>query len=176
MVCRKGIRSAAAALPTCVNDGGNLEARTRLAFANTLGGYAMVCSGCCGCHGTEHGMSAHHHDLPHGAGLIMIASAYHTHMIEAHVADDRYVQMARLMGADDDAVAARGPMAFVDELERLKRDCGVDGLAMSEWGICREELPAIAENAITTNDALFEHDPAQLSVADVTAILEASWR
>lgn len=176
MVCREGIRNAAAALPVCVNDGGNLEARTQLAFANTLGGYAMVCSGCCGCHGTEHGMSAHHHDLPHGAGLIMIASAYHAHMIEAHVADDRYVQMARLMGADDAAVAERGPMAFVDELERLKRDCGVDGLAMSDWGICREELPAIAENAITTNDALFEHDPSPLSVADVTAILEASWR
>ncbi len=176
MVCREGIRNAAAALPVCVNDGGNLEARTQLAFANMLGGYAMVCSGCCGCHGTEHGMSAHHHDLPHGAGLIMIASAYHAHMIEAHVADDRYVQMARLMGADDAAVAERGPMAFVDELERLKRDCGVDGLAMSEWGIYREELPAIAENAITTNDALFEHDPSPLSVADVTAILEASWR
>ena len=47
---------------------------------------------------------------------------------------------------------------------------------MSEWGIYREELPAIAENAITTNDALFEHDPSPLSVADVTAILEASWR
>lgn len=176
MICREGIRNAAASLAACVSDGANLEARTQLAFANTLGGYAMVCSGCCGCHGTEHGMSAHHHDLPHGAGLIMIACAYHQHMIDAHACDDRYVEMARLMGASEGEVAEQGPSAFVTELARLKRECGVDGLAMSEWGITRDELPAIAENAITTNGALFGHDPVELSVDDVTAILEASWK
>lgn len=176
MICREGIRNAAASLVACVSDGANLEARTQLAFANTLGGYAMVCSGCCGCHGTEHGMSAHHHDLPHGAGLIMIACAYHQHMIDAHACDDRYVEMARLMGASEDEVAEQGPSAFVTELARLKRECGMDDLAMSEWGITRDELPAIAENAITTNGALFGHDPVELSVDDVTAILEASWK
>ena len=176
MICREGIRNAAASLAACVSDGANLDARTQLAFANTLGGYAMVCSGCCGCHGTEHGMSAHHHDLPHGAGLIMIACAYHQHMIDAHACDDRYVEMARLMGASEDEVAEQGPSAFVTELTRLKRECGMDGLAMSEWGITRDELPAIAENAITTNGALFGHDPVELSVDDVTAILEASWK
>ena len=176
MICREGIRNAAASLAACVSDGANLEARTQLAFANTLGGYAMVCSGCCGCHGTEHGMSAHHHDLPHGAGLIMIACAYHQHMIDAHACDDRYVEMARLMGASEDEVAEQGPSAFVTELARLKRECGMDGLAMSEWSIARDELPAIAENAITTNGALFGHDPVELSVDDVTAILEASWK
>lgn len=176
MICREGIRNAAASLVACVSDGANLEARTQLAFANTLGGYAMVCSGCCGCHGTEHGMSAHHHDLPHGAGLIMIACAYHQHMIDAHACDDRYVEMARLMGASEDEVAEQGPSVFVTELARLKRECGMDDLAMSEWGITRDELPAIAENAITTNGALFGHDPVELSVDDVTAILEASWK
>lgn len=175
MICREGIRNAAASLATCVNDGANLEARTQLAFANTLGGYAMVCSGCCGCHGTEHGMSAHHHDLPHGAGLIMIARAYHQHMIDVHACDERYVEMARLMGASDAEVAEQGPSAFVSELSRLMRECGMDGLAMSEWGIERGELRAIAENALTTNDALFGHDPSPLSADDVTAILEASY-
>lgn len=176
MICREGVRNAAASLATCVNDGANLEARKRLAFANTLGGYAMVCSGCCGCHGTEHGMSAHHHDLPHGAGLIMIARAYHQHMIDVHACDDRYVDMARLMGAPEADIEARGASAFVDQLEGLMRACGMAELAMSEWGITRDELPAIAANALSTNDALFGHDPAPLSVDDVTAILEASWR
>ena len=172
MVCREGIRNAAASLATCVNDGSNLEARTKLAFANTLGGYAMVCAGCCGCHGTEHGMSAHHHDLPHGAGLIMIACAYHRYMIDAHACDERYVEMARLMGNDQ----AEEPADFIVELERLMRECGMDELAMSEWGIERYELAEIAHTAITTNDALFAHDPVALSETDVTAILEASYR
>ena len=176
MICREGIRNAAAALPTCVSDGSNLEARTQMAFANTLGGYAMDASGTTGCHGTEHGMSAHHHKLPHGAGLIMIAAAYHRHMIDVHACDDRYEDMARLMGATDAEVAARGPLAFIDRYELLTRACGVDGLAMSDWGIMREELPAIAANALETNDALFARDPVSLTHTDVTAILEKSWR
>ena len=171
MVCREGIRNATAALPTCVNDGSDIDARTKLAFANTLGGYAMVCSGCCGCHGTEHAMSAHHHDLPHGAGLIMIARAYHTWMIDHGAALERYIDMARLMGnaeADD-------PHDFVVELTRLMGACHVANLAMSEWGITAEELPAIAHNALTTNAALFAHDPVALTEPDVVEILKQSY-
>lgn len=176
MICREGVRNAAEALPTCVNDGKDLAARTKLAFANTLGGYAMDASGTTGCHGTEHAMSAHHHSLPHGAGLIMIASAYHQHMIAAHVCDERYEDLARLMGASEAEIAERGPEAFIDHLELLKRECGVDGLRMSDWGITEDELEAIAENGLSTNDVLFAHDPKPLSTDDVVAILKKSWR
>ena len=172
MICRAGIAHAAAALAACVNDGSDLAARSELAFANTLGGYAMVASGCCGCHGTEHAMSAHHHDLPHGAGLIMIARAYHRHMIDAHACDERYVEMARLMGNP----AAAEPADFIAELGRLMRECGVDGLKMSDWGITEEELPAMAANGLATNAALYAHDPAPLSHDDVVAILRESYR
>lgn len=172
MICREGIRNAAAALPTCVNKGSDIDARTELAFANTLGGYAMVCSGCCGCHGTEHAMSAHHHDLPHGAGLIMIARAYHQHMIDAHACDERYIEMARLMGN----ASASEPADFIAELERLMATCHVDDLKMSDWGITEDELDAMATNGLSTNAALYAHDPSPLSHDDVLAILRASFR
>lgn len=172
MICREGIRNAAAALPTCVNEGSDIDARTELAFANTLGGYAMVCSGCCGCHGTEHAMSAHHHDLPHGAGLIMIARAYHQHMIDVHACDERYIEMARLMGN----ASASEPADFIAELERLMTACHVDDLKMSDWGITEDELDAMATNGLSTNAALYAHDPAPLSHDDVLAILRASFR
>lgn len=172
MICREGIRNAAAALPTCVNEGSDIDARTELAFANTLGGYAMVCSGCCGCHGTEHAMSAHHHDLPHGAGLIMIARAYHQHMIDVHACDERYIEMARLMGN----ASASEPADFIAELERLMAACHVDDLKMSDWGITEDELDAIATNGLSTNAALYAHDPSPLSHDDVLAILRASYR
>lgn len=172
MICREGIRNAAAALPTCVNEGSDIDARTELAFANTLGGYAMVCSGCCGCHGTEHAMSAHHHDLPHSAGLIMIARAYHQHMIDAHACDERYIEMARLMGN----ASASEPADFIAELERLMATCHVDDLKMSDWGITEDELDAMATNGLSTNAALYAHDPSPLSHDDVLAILRASFR
>lgn len=172
MICREGIRNAAAALPTCVNEGSDIDARTELAFANTLGGYAMVCSGCCGCHGTEHAMSAHHHDLPHGAGLIMIARAYHQHMIDVHACDERYIEMARLMGN----ASASEPADFIAELERLMAACHVDDLKMSDWGITEDELDAMATNGLSTNAALYAHDPSPLSHDDVLAILRAGYR
>ena len=172
MICREGIRNAAAALPTCVNEGSDIDARTELAFANTLGGYAMVCSGCCGCHGTEHAMSAHHHDLPHGAGLIMIARAYNQHMIDVHACDERYIEMARLMGN----ASASEPADFIAELERLMAACHVDDLKMSDWGITEDELDAMATNGLSTNAALYAHDPSPLSHDDVLAILRASFR
>lgn len=172
MICREGIRNAAAALSICVNEGSDIDARTKLAFANTLGGYAMVCSGCCGCHGTEHAMSAHHHDLPHGAGLIMIARAYHQHMIDAHACDERYIEMARLMGN----ASASEPADFIAELGRLMAACHVDDLKMSDWGITEDELDAMATNGLSTNAALYAHDPAPLSHDDVLDILRASFR
>lgn len=172
MICREGIRNAATALPTCVNEGSDIDARTELAFANTLGGYAMVCSGCCGCHGTEHAMSAHHHGLPHGAGLIMIARAYHQHMIDVHACDERYIEMARLMGN----ASASEPADFIAELERLMAACHVDDLKMSDWGITEDELDAMATNGLSTNAALYAHDPSPLSHDDVLAILRASYR
>ncbi len=172
MICRAGIAHAASSLAACVADGSDLSARSELAFANTLGGYAMVASGCCGCHGTEHAMSAHHHSLPHGAGLIMIARAYHQHMIDVHACDERYVEMARLMGN----AGAGEPADFIAELDRLMRECGVDGLKMSDWGIEEDELDAMAENGLSTNAALYAHDPAPLSHDDVVAILRASYR
>lgn len=172
MICREGIRNAAAALPTCANEGSDIDARTELAFANTLGGYAMVCSGCCGCHGTEHAMSAHHHGLPHGAGLIMIARAYHQHMIDVHACDERYIEMARLMGK----ASASEPADFIAELERLMAACHVDDLKMSDWGITEDELDAMATNGLSTNAALYAHDPSPLSHDDVLAILRASYR
>lgn len=116
-------------------------------------------------------MSAHHHDLPHGAGLIMISVAYHQHMIDAHVCDDRYVDMARLMGN----WLASSPEDFIVELERLIDECNMGDLKMSDWGIAPEEFDAMASNALGTNDALFAHDPVQLSHDDVVNILQASW-
>ena len=172
MVCREGVRLAAHALPTCVNEGSDLDARTELAFANTLGGYAMDASGTTGSHATEHAMSACHHGLPHGAGLIMISLAYHRHMIEAHACDGRYVELARLMGNP----YASEPVDFLRELERLQRDCHVNGLKMSDWGLAPEEFDAIATNALSTTKVLFDHDPKPLSHDDVVSILRESWR
>ena len=172
MICREGVRAAAEALPKVIADGYDLAARTQMAWASTLGGYAMDASGTTGSHAIEHAMSAHHHALPHGAGLIMISLAYHRYMIEAHVCDERYIELARLMGDERASV----PEDFLQALERLQGVCGVDNLKMSDWGLVPDEFDAIAENALSTTKVLFDHDPAPLTQGGVVAILQESYR
>ena len=155
-----------------VKDGEDFEAREHLAFANTLSGVVMTISGCTSEHSLEHAMSAYHQDLPHGAGLIMISKAYYRHFIRAHACDERFIDMARALGIKD----ARNPEDFITALERLQKECGVDNLSMSSFGIKREELEAIAFNARETMGGLFESDPCALSHADCVEILEASYR
>lgn len=171
MICREGIQLAASALPSCVNDGDDLEVRTLMSLASTLGGYAMVASGTTGCHALEHAMSAYHHDLPHGAGLLMISGPYHAHMIAAHVVDERYIDMARLLGVED----ASEPEDFLVGYERLRQACHVDGLRMSDWGLDPSEFDDIAKTALSTTRVLFSHDPVPLSHEDVVDILRAAW-
>ncbi len=92
------IENIGAYLARAVKDGSDMEAREHVAFANTLSGVVMTISSCTSEHSMEHAMSAYHHDLPHGAGLIMISKAYFTYFIENHACDERFIRMAQHWG------------------------------------------------------------------------------
>lgn len=158
-------------LPRAVADGSDLEARTHVAFGNTLSGYVMCVGRCTSEHSLEHALSAYHQELPHGAGLIMISKAYFTHLIERHVADERFVRMAQAMGMPD----AADPMDFITMLDRLQKNCGVSGLRMSDYGITPEEFGKMAVNARETMGFLFQCDREELSVEDCVSIYRKSY-
>lgn len=172
MVELEAIRLLGKWLPVAVADGSNLEARTKVAFANTLGGYSMDVSTCTSEHAIEHALSGEHGDLPHGAGLIMISLAYYKTFVERHDCDEKFVEMARALGKAD----ATKPEDFLDALAALQKACGVDDLKMSDWGIREDELPGMAPLARSAIGMLFSCDPSLLSDDDVLAILRASWR
>ena len=159
-------------LAKCVKDGNDIEARTKVAFGNTLSGSAMCVGACTSEHSLEHAMSAWHHELPHGAGLIMISLAFYQHFIDKHVCDDRFVKMAQAMGMEN----ASKPQDFITMLAKLQKECGVDGLRMSDYGIRPEEFETLAKNAMDTMGFLFQCDRSQLSVADCVEIYKKSYR
>ena len=130
-------------LARAVKNGSDMEAREHVAFANTLSGVVMTISACTSEHSMEHAMSAYHHELPHGAGLIMISKAYFTHFIEKHACDERFVRMAQALGMQN----AKKPMDFVAALAKLQEECGVANLKMSDCGIQPDEFMALAQNA-----------------------------
>lgn len=158
-------------LVRAVKDGADLEAREHVAFANTLSGVVMTLSVCTSEHSMEHAMSAYHHDLPHGAGLLMISRAYFTHFIEKHACDDRFIRMAKALGKQD----AAEPMDFIVALVELQEQCGVAGLKMSDYGIRPDEFMTLAQNARATMGGLFYCDRIPLSDEECAAIFEKSY-
>ena len=159
-------------LPVAVADGSNIEARTHVAFANTMSGYSMVFSACTSEHSMEHAMSAFHPELPHGAGLTMISLAYFGFWIDRHVCDDRFVDMAKALGKQD----ADKPEDFLVALRDLQVACGVSDLRMSDYGFTPLELMPLAVNARETMGMLFACDPARTSDEDIAGIYERSYR
>lgn len=159
-------------LVRAVKDGKDLEAREGVAFANNLSGQVMTVSSCTSEHSMEHAMSAYHQELPHGAGLIMISAAYYQHFVDCHICDERFIDMAKALGKQDAATA----QDFIEMLIKIQKDCGVYGLKMSEFGICEQELDALAENARNTMGGLFAADPCELSHEECVAIYQKSYR
>ena len=172
MVELEAIRLLAKYLPIAVNDGSNLEARTKVAFANTLGGYSMDLGTCTSEHSMEHALSAYHQELPHGAGLIMISVAYFSHFVEKHACDDRFIDMARAMGNAN----ANKASDFIDALKEMQKACGVDDLKMSDYGITSDEFPKMVQNTRDAMGFLLQFDPVQLSDEDMIAIYQKSYK
>lgn len=159
-------------LARAVQNGQDMEARERVAFGSSLSGMVESVGALTSQHSLEHAMSAYHQELPHGAGLIMLSRAYFTHIIDRHVCDERFVQMARAMGMEE----AREPMDFISMLVRLQKDCGVADLKMSDYGITPEEFGMLAQNARATMGALFRSDRVNLDLEDCIGIYRCSFR
>ena len=124
-------------------DGSNLEARTQMAHAATLGGMA---------YGTESAGAAHAmsqsaggvHDCPHGALTARVLGPVCEY--NASTAPERYARIAQALGVDTggldvDEAAAAG----IEELYRLTEDVEIP--TMSVLGFAEDEIPMLARIA-----------------------------
>ena len=166
MYALEAIRNIAEYLPRAIKDGNDLEARTRVAFGNTLSGGVMCLTLITSEHALEHALSAYHPNLPHGAGLIMVSRAYYKYFIEHHACDDRFVRMAQAMGMPE----ATKPEDFLTALTRLQDACGVADLKMSDYGITPDEFETLMRNTREVMGVMFTSDRVQMSDEDIVEV------
>lgn len=172
MYALEAIRNIAEYLPRAINDGNDIEARTRVAFGSTLSGGVMCLTLITSEHALEHALSAYHPNLPHGAGLIMVSRAYYKYFIEHHACDDRFIRMAQAMGMTE----ASKPEDFLTALTRLQEACGVADLKMSDYGIVPEEFETLMRNTREVMGVMFTSDRVQMSDADIVNVYEESYK
>ncbi len=159
-------------LPRAVKDGRDIEAREHVAYGSTMAGITMQLTSTTAQHSMEHSMSAYHHNLPHGAGLIMISKAFAEYFIEKHACDEQFVKIAKAMGITN----ANKPQDFITALVALQKACQVDDLKMSDYGFQKSEAMTLAIGARTMQGGLFAANPCELNDEDCASIFEKSYR
>jgi choline dehydrogenase len=142
-VALNAIELVAQWLRVAVEDGSNLEARTHMAHAATLGGMA---------YGTESAGAAHAmsqsaggvHDCPHGALTARVLGP----VMEYNAPADpvRHARIARGLGVDTGGLEPlEAALAGVEELYRLTEEVGIP--TMEELGFSKDEIPMLARIA-----------------------------
>ena len=159
-------------LPRAVRDGNDMEARERVAYGSTMAGITMQLTSTTAEHSMEHSMSAYHHNLPHGAGLIMISRAFYEFFIERRACDEQFIKMAKAMGIEN----ADKPEDFITALVKLQEDCGVADLKMSDYGFKKEESMTLAQGARSMQGGLFLANPCEMTDEDCAGIFDKSYR
>jgi choline dehydrogenase len=146
-------------LRVAVEDGSNLEARTQMAHAATLGGMA---------YGTESAGAAHAmsqsaggvHDCPHGDLTARVLGPVCEYNAPADPA--RYARIAQALGVATSGLGElEAAYAGVEEVYRLTDDMGIPSLV--ELGFSHDEIPMLAR--IAFEDPQTQGNPRKLDVA-----------
>lgn len=165
LMCLDAVERVVKFLPQAVHFGSDLEARTQMAWASTEAGMCLTHSGLTAQHSLEHALSGFYPELPHGAGLILISRAYLERCAGQAAYRDRMEALAKAMGGE-------GTSGVLERLQWLKQECGVAELKMSDFGITRQTLPAVAEKSI---DRRYANERTPLSREEAETILAQSY-
>jgi choline dehydrogenase len=158
-VALQAIELVAEWLRVAVEDGSNLEARTQMAHAATLGGMA---------YGTESAGAAHAmsqsaggvHDCPHGALTARVLGPVCEY--NAPASPDRYARIALGLGVDTRRLEPLdAALAGVEALYRLTDDVGIP--TMAALGFSEDEIPLLAR--IAFEDPQTIGNPREVDIA-----------
>jgi len=162
-LCLEGIRRVARALRRAHADGGDLEARTDMAFASLLGGLALANAGL----GVVHGFAAPiggMFDAPHGAVCAALLPHGMAANIRAGAALTRYSEIAMLLTGESEAEAG------VSWVGSLCADLGIPSL--SAYGIGHEHMDVLCESASRASS--MKANPVVLSQDELRSVLTAA--
>lgn len=159
----EAMRLIAENLEKAYHNGGDLEARTAMAWASTLAGMAIDGSRTTLLHGLEHPVSGHL-DVPHGEGLAALSLAYLEFIIPA--CPEKCARIASLLGEEPAAEKS------VDGLRRLLQSVDMDrGLA--DLGVTDDLIDQLVED-VGEARRLLDTNPRPASAEDIRRLYETS--
>jgi len=166
----EALRIVVKALPAVVRNGADLEARTSMAWADTLAGLAIANAGVTLPHGIGMAIGGLYPHVAHGEALACVYPAILRYSWDAATA--KFAAVARLFdpsrAVEDDAEAAE---AFSGIIESFLRTIGLR-IGLEDLKIPEEELDILAQASLVLPD--YKNHPRRANLDDVYAILKKS--
>ncbi len=158
-------------LGAALEDGANMEARTNMAWANTLAGMAIVQASTVGIHGMGHPIGGHT-NAPHGLTMAAIGKAFLEETYQSNVS--RYANLTRMLrydttGKTNEEAAALSGKALAGILEKF----GV-AVSLSDLGVTHEMLDQLSKDAFSTMKGCMDASLKPLTIEDARIIYEKS--
>jgi len=172
LMALEAIRLVSLYLPQAVRKGGDLEARTSMAWADTLAGLCIANSGVTLPHGIGMAMSGLYPHVAHGRALAAVYPAMMRFTWQA--AETKFAAVARIldpsMAALSESEAARRSGEAVD---RLLKDINL-WTRLETLGIPEAEVRRLAEASLILPD--YKNHPKVADVEEVFDLLNKSFR
>jgi alcohol dehydrogenase class IV len=172
LMALEAIRLAARYLPTAVREGGNMEARTHMAWADTLAGLCISNAGVTLPHGIGMAIGGNYPHVMHGEALAVVYPAILRYTYRA--APERFATVGRLFDGsleklNDDEAAER----TCDVIEGFIKDIGMS-TCFEDLNIPKAELKALAEASLVLPD--YKNHPREATLDEVFELLVKSCR
>ncbi len=152
-----------------LEDGSDIEARTALAWANTIAGIAIGegKSSTVGIHALGHSIGGQT-DAPHGMTMAAIGPAYMRKTWDADI--QRYAEVTRLLGygepgMDAEQLARMSPDALVWTLQKF--GCTI---TMTDLGVKKDMIEAMTDSVFKTMKNCLDCSLKELSRGDVVGL------
>ena len=178
MLCLEAVNLITRFLPTAVDDGTDINARTAMAWASTAAGMCLTIASPISEHSLEYSFSGSNPNSPHGGGLVLLSRSYFARLIELAEGDeetsDRLLNLAVAMGFGlDDDTEDLEQHPFLEALEALLEAVGLNTLKAEDLGFRREEAPAYAAAAMQlVKTRGFVNTPVTMTEQDILGIFE----
>lgn len=168
-VALKAIELIQAYLPTAVNQGDNIEAREKMAYAQFMAGMAFNNASLGYVHAMAHQLGGFY-DLPHGVCNAVLLP--HVQRYNAQIVPKRLSDIGAAMGVDiANLTDEDGAQAAIEAIERLSKKVGIpSGLTSLKVDI--KDIPTLSKNAL--NDVCGLTNPKQANHEEICGIYLAA--
>ncbi|GAF01951.1 iron-containing alcohol dehydrogenase [Saccharicrinis fermentans] len=161
------IELIAESLRDAVKDGKNLEARSKMAWAQFIAGQAFSNCGLGFVHSAAHQLGGQY-NTPHGVANAVLLP--HVERFNLSACPEKFAKIAKAMGVDTSTMSTEeAAESALDAISQLSKDVGIPS-GIKELGAKAEDFELMAKNALA--DVCTGGNPKEISLEDAMAIYE----